>query len=552
MFTMKTHLASVLALAAMGSVLSAGESGPAAPAAPAKPTASDATLFPVPVIDGPLWERERLFGNWLGIRKPMADHGVQLDFNLTQIYQGVVSGGETDNWAGDVGDAALNELADGIRSYRGRFRGEIDALARARLDEIRAGAGDRWDRLDDDLKRQILEHIAGVPPERWREIRRLLRRALRTKLADGKEALGKFVQDKIDGLNFGDYGNTGDDRWEYSGLWTAELKLDTGKMGLWPGGFLLMRVQGQYGDAVNQRSGALLPVNINSILPSPGLDVVTIPHLQVTQFLSEHLAVSFGKMDTTVGDQNDFAHITGDDRFVNMAFAFNPVTARTVPYSPLGAAIVVLPTPDVIFNVSAVDTQGVPTSGGFETAFTGNTTYAAELTWKTKWFGLPGHQLVGGTDGHGKFVEFEQDPVSLVKGETPDRAGNSWSAYYNFQQYLWTLPGDDTRGVGVFGRFGIADKRTNPIQQFYSAGVGGRGFFKSRPHDRFGVGYYYSKTSDDLPDFLQLRDEQGAEVFYTFAVTPGFLITPDVQAIRPARKDVDTSWIVGVRATMRF
>ena len=31
-----------------------------------------------------------------------------------------------------------------------------------------------------------------------------------------------------------------------------------------------------------------------------------------------------GKLDTTGGDANEFAHGRGDDKFMNLAFSFNP------------------------------------------------------------------------------------------------------------------------------------------------------------------------------------------------------------------------------------
>ncbi len=247
---------------------------------------------------------------------------------------------------------------------------------------------------------------------------------------------------------------------------------------------------------------------------------MTIPALVFTQFLSEQIALVLGKLDTTIGDSNAFAQWSGTERFLNMAFIFNPVIARTIPYSPLGAAILVLPAKNVVFNISVLDTDGVPTRSGFDTMFDGHTTYSSELTIKTNFWNLPGHQLFGGTFASGEFVALDLDLLSLVpnSGVPLKRSDDSWCFYYNFYQYFWTLPEEPTRGIGVFGRFGVADEATNPIEQFYSIGLGGNGMFSSRPFDRFGVGYYYMKTSGDLPDLLSLGDKKGVEMFYNFAV----------------------------------
>lgn len=85
------------------------------------------------------------------------------------------------------------------------------------------------------------------------------------------------------------------------------------------------------------------------------------------QFLSEHLPVVAGKLDVMSGDENEFAHVQGDDRFLGTAFAFNPVSALVAPYAPLGAGVLILPTKDFVLNVSAIDGDATPTCSGVDT-----------------------------------------------------------------------------------------------------------------------------------------------------------------------------------------
>jgi porin len=99
---------------------------------------------------------------------------------------------------------------------------------------------------------------------------------------------------------------------------------------------------------------------------------------------------------------------------------------------------------------------------------------------------------------------------------------------------------------------GVADESTSAIAQFYSFGFGGRGLGSGRKDDRWGLGWYYMKTSRDLPDFLHLGDEQGVEAFYNFAVTPAFMITADLQVTDSAKEGIGTAVIGGLRATLRF
>ncbi len=46
-----------------------------------------------------LWHREQLFGDWLGIRPGLAQHGIVPDIQWTHFYQGVTSGGNNENSA---------------------------------------------------------------------------------------------------------------------------------------------------------------------------------------------------------------------------------------------------------------------------------------------------------------------------------------------------------------------------------------------------------------------------------------------------------------------
>jgi hypothetical protein len=65
----------------------------------------------------------------------------------------------------------------------------------------------------------------------------------------------------------------------------------------------------------------------------PARDEMVLSHVVFTRFLSEKFAVALGKLDTTGGDANEFAHGRGDEKFMNLAFSFNPVALRNAPYS---------------------------------------------------------------------------------------------------------------------------------------------------------------------------------------------------------------------------
>lgn len=393
---------------------------------------------------------------------------------------------------------------------------------------------------------------------------------LRTKMANNGVQLDADTVHLFQSVTSGGVDRTG----RYVGTAEITLKLDSNKMGLWPGGFLLARGEAAFGTGVSTATGAVLPVNTEPVLQLPARDEMVLTHVVLTQFLAENFGIALGKLDTTEGDANEFAHGRGDNKFMNLAFSFNPVGLRTTPYSALGMGLVFLPTKNLMLTFSVIDTEGTTTRTGFDTIFKDGTTLAGGLRWTIKPFGLTGHQTFGALWSNKDFSSLEQDPrlvIGNILAGTPLRKeSGSWAFMYNFDQYLVQEETDPSQGFGIFGRFGISDGKANPVAQFYSFGFGGKGLIPGRDHDRFGIGYYYLKVSGDLRDVfppllrtrIGLDHEQGVELFYNIAVTPWLHVTPDLQFIDAARnkspivgaerKSIGTAVVAGLRVKVDF
>jgi len=247
---------------------------------------------------------------------------------------------------------------------------------------------------------------------------------------------------------------------------------------------------------------------------------------------------------------------------------------RVGPYSTLGMGFVFLPTKDLIMSFSVIDTEGVTTRTGFDTLFKDGTTLASEARLTIRPFGLTGHQLIGFAWSNKDFTSLSQDPRTIISsillGTSLKKESGSWAFMYNFDQYLYQETQDPSQGFGIFGRLGISDGKANPIHQFYSFGFGGKGLIPTRDQDRFGIGYYYMKISNDLRDTFPpllinragLDHEQGVELFYNIAITPWLHVTPDLQfidsarnkapIIGPNRKAIDTAVVVGLRIKIDY
>ncbi|MFM8289701.1 MAG: carbohydrate porin [Planctomycetaceae bacterium] len=413
------------------------------------------TATPLPAgspFAGPLWQRPKLLGNWLGTRDALALNGIGLDVSTTQFYQGVTSGG----------------ISEGFE-YGGR----------------------------------------------------------------------------------GDY----------------LLNVDGEKAGLWKGSFLTMHGETRYGDTVNARTGAIMPVNSALLFPRPTGTVTALTSVKYTQFLSESLVVFGGKLNLLDELNQPYASGRGVDAFMNTGLIFPAVLARTAPYSTFGGGFAVLENLQPVFSMMVLDTNNTPTTTGFDTFFDNGVTLLAQVNRPVEIFGLPGHQGIGGSYSTATYSDLSLTPyfdpntgVGLASGQTT----GSWSLFYLADQALWVDAANPKRSWGLFGNVGIADDGPSPVRWSGYGGVGGSSPLATRPLDTFGVGYFYvgysSPVQDLAPRLLSIGNDQGVELFYNAAITPWFHLTPDLQFISPARgrtlppggQAIDDAVVFGLRAKIDF
>ena len=351
--------------------------------------------------------------------------------------------------------------------------------------------------------------------------------------------------------------------WEYGGRGDLVVNMDTQKLGLWPGGLFTAEVEGNFGKDVNTRTGAMMEVNANQTFPAADSGTVAIPAVMFTQFISNKTGVIVGKVGTGQ-DANEFASGKGDTQFFNIAFTFNPAAFLTIPYSTLGAGVLIVPTGDdkaAVLKFFALDANGKASTTGFDTVFKGNTTYTGEGRVRTDFFGLTGHQLIGASYSTKDFTAIDQNLRLVLEDRSLQQKNGSWCLYYNFDQYLYEPNKGSGQGLGIFGRIGASDGDPNPVHYFYSLGVGGKGVIPGRSLDSFGIGYYGITVGNPtftglFADRSFLDDEQGFEAYYNIAITPWMKLTPDIQVVRPAQKRmisgggvkrVDTATVLGLR-----
>ncbi len=388
--------------------------------------------------------------------------------------------------------------------------------------------------------------------------------------------------------------STGSDTWsnvDYT------LNVDTDKLGLWPGGFLMVSVDTGFGNNIFSKAGAIVPVNTAALFPAPNDQTTVLTNATFMQFLSEKFGLVIGKFNTLIAGEQEFCG-NYNTQFLNAAFVF-PMTLEQVPLSAYGGGVIALPAENIVLSVIALDPNGTATSNSLSNAFDNGAMVVGSGQVTIKPFDLVGHQNVGFSWSNKGRYSLEQDPSNLLRlllqsqfprlgdpgpilgqilerffpglivpTEPANRESSSWSVSYAFDQYLWQPQGDAKHGIGVFFSAGASDGNPNPIKWAFLAGVGGKGV-PGRPDDSYGVGAARTQFSSAFVPFLRenlnlgLEHEDALEMYYNLAITGWLSATADIQVINQAlNKSLSSSGVVltnvpnatiaGLRFRVRF
>ena len=360
---------------------------------------------------------------------------------------------------------------------------------------------------------------------------------------------------------------------EFWGNVDYTLNFDTGKMGLWQGGFFKFEGVSSFGNTLYDNVGAIVPSNVSGLFPGINKADSGLMGASFTQFFSPKFGVMMGKMNLFDFTPTEF-YGNYRTQFMNTAMNFSMAYAM-VPMSAYGGGMLFLPTEDVTLMAMALDASGTPTNNDISKAFDDGTTVVSAANVKIKPFGLVGHQGLTGVWSDKIRLSLDQDPTNighallneryprlanpgpilerilarffpelLVPVKPANRKDNTWSVIYSFDQYLWQPDADPKHGVGLFFSFGASDGNPNPIQYSYLMGIGGKGVISGRPHDTFGIGWARTQFSDQFVPLLRERlnlgldHEDAIELYYTAAVTPWLNLSPNLQVINSGMNKV--------------
>lgn len=356
---------------------------------------------------------------------------------------------------------------------------------------------------------------------------------------------------------------------EFGGRLDYLLNVDGHTAGLWQGSFLNLHAETRYGTDINPIDGLLAPSNTAMSFPTPDQHLTSITGLKFTQALSENFVVYGGKINTLDEFPLRYGKTWGGGPpallgFQSMSLVFNPIAARTVPYSTGGIGFAFLADLKPVFAVTFLDPEE-RSDKGLEHLYARGVTIVPDLVLEGEFLGGPALLNIGGAYGTADYRTLDPaaylnllllgDLQAAVAAGGPVESG-SWSIYANGYQSLWVDPDEPGRNWGVFGCWGLSDGNPNPIHYTLAIGIGGRSMLPDRDLDVFGVGFYYLGLSDELKRLTALiqpqQDEYGAELFYNLALTPWCRLTPNVQVGRPSTRATDTMLATGIRLQLIF
>jgi porin len=364
----------------------------------------------------------------------------------------------------------------------------------------------------------------------------------------------------------------GDKTWRYGGKLDAFLKLDAEKLSLWRGFHVNVQYEHYFGQNINRRDFALIPVNTaQAYVERDGYHSAL--SVSVTQDIGKHISVSAGKFNMmTLAAKTPLIGGGGIDTFMNRAFALPSTgvayTARTgaagdrvvisAPY--LIGAIVAIKTKPVDIALMVADPRSAIDPRVIERPFEKGVAVGGSATLKTEIAGLRGFHTLRAAYSNARGVDLEDiadiPRPSAVGRPTATRKGY-WFASYAIQHNLFQSKKDPEAGWGLFALATLSDGNPSPVRWSILAGLAGNNLLAGREKDHWGVGFFHYGLTEPLLAGLaalnvQRRSEGGVEGFYNLAITPWLRLSADLQVIDPWNSSKSRATYAAVRLQTKF
>lgn len=364
----------------------------------------------------------------------------------------------------------------------------------------------------------------------------------------------------------------GSKTWRYGGKLDAFLRVDGEKLGLLPGFHVNVQYEHYFGQDINRKDFALLPVNTAlAYVAQEGYHSAL--SLSVTQDLGESVSVRAGKFNMlTLASKTPLIGGGGIDTFMNRAFAL-PSTGvaytalrgaagdRVVLSAPyLIGAIVGIKTEPANFALMIADPRSAIDPRVIEHPFEKGLAVGGAATLKTEIAGLRGFHTLRAAYSNARGVDLENiagDLRSLVLGSPAGTKKGFWFTSYAIQQYLVQSEQNPEAGWGLFTLATLSDGNPSPVRWSVLAGLGGNNLLAGRENDRWGIGFFHFGLTEPLLAGLAAlevnrRGEGGVEAFYNLAITPWLRLSGDFQVIAPWNPVTPQATYLALRLQSKF
>jgi porin len=345
------------------------------------------------------------------------------------------------------------------------------------------------------------------------------------------------------------------------------VNIDTARAGYWAGGLFHITTQSRNGSSFDDTftAGTFVPQYAGLVHPDPSLANDTLlTEYYLVQALTKEVSVIGGRISNVfLPDATMFAN-SYKYYFASFSLNKNPMTTNFYTPTALAGLVTWAPNKQFLLLAGVLDPNSTAenfTKDAFETQ-----NYYVQPIVSYQLGGLPGQLVVAYNWSNQRQIDFNRPFGTLSPGQVESAVaallggpnaglpinfeGYSWFIIGNIAQYLYVRDdaatvavklksGQPLDGIGIIARAGYAPPETNSVTRDASVALFAHGLFPSRPYDSFGVGYYYNGFSGDLKQSLsnltlntvKLKDENGIEVFYDFAITPAIRLIPGYQHI---------------------
>ncbi len=344
----------------------------------------------------------------------------------------------------------------------------------------------------------------------------------------------------------------GNDEFAMSGRADLMVNADLEKLGLWQGGRLHTHFTYRGGELSAFRGGALWPVHASALLPLGSKNELVATSLYISQKVGDSTRLMLGKInavDLLAG--HPFFGGWGTDRFWNVVFVAPP--SWVVPPVLIGGVMVHSMEPYTL-TLKVFDPNDQTKNYSFNHLFADGVNASVGLFRNGELAGRKSGMGITATYSSSAKIDFSQ--ISLPLNTSTITKKGSYNIALDASHLLIPSALNVNQGLGVYAKVAIADGNPNLIRSSVVSGVVGQGMLDGRPHDTFGLGYFWYNLSDKLQNAIkplkQFDDEQGVEAYYQWSMTPWLKITADVQWVNPATAANKSMWLAGLRTKIDF